>query len=54
MQYQRDQQPEYITKGLALAERAIGILQKYPTIPRAQQYLIFAKLRKAFFEQAGK
>ena len=51
--YERDSRPTHKTEGLALAERAIVILQKYPNIPRAQQYLEFANDRKAFFEQAG-
>ena len=54
MLYERDPQPTYKTEGLALAERAIGILQHYPNIPRAQKYLKDANDRKAFFEQAGK
>ena len=53
MLYERDPQPMHKTEGLTLAERALGILQKYQDIPRAQDLLRKANRRKAFFEQAG-
>ena len=52
VRFESDPQSAYKTEGLALAERTIGILQKYPNIPRAQDYLELANRRKAFFEQA--
>ena len=52
--FKLDPQSEYKNKGLALAERAMSILSKYPNIPRAQNYLKDANDLKAFFEQAGK
>ena len=51
--YERDPKQTYKIEGLALAERAIKILQKYPDIPQAQEDLDRANFRKAFFEQAG-
>lgn len=51
--YEQNPQTKYKMKGLDFVERAIGILQKYPDLPRVQDYLEIANARKAFFEQAG-
>lgn len=46
-------QNAYKTQGLDLAESAITILQKYPNVPKAQEYIERAEQLRCFFEQAG-
>lgn len=51
--YERAPQPTHKTEGLALAERAIGILQRYPNIPRAQTIWKKPNAAKPFSSRRG-